>query len=85
MGSDNIVVGSNSSPRNPAAATSKYPSETDGLTAPRGAGPTKAEQHCGAMSQPRGNSGVLSTPQKFVRLVGCRDPKVRPSGDPITG
>ena len=34
-----------------------------------------AEQHCGAMSQQRCDSGVTSTPQQFVHLVGCRDPK----------
>jgi len=38
---------------------------------------------CGAMSQQRGDSGNFSAPQKFVRLVGCRDtrrpkPWVRP-------
>jgi hypothetical protein len=33
---------------------------------------------CGAMSQQRGHSGNVSAPQKFVRLVGCRDPKARP-------
>jgi hypothetical protein len=31
----------------------------------------------GAMSQQRGDSGNESAPQKFVQLVGCRDPKVR--------
>ena len=28
-----------------------------------------------AMSQQCGDSGNYSTPQKFVQLVGCRDPK----------
>ena len=32
---------------------------------------------CGAMSQQRGDSGHESAPQKFVQLVGCRDPKAR--------
>jgi hypothetical protein len=31
--------------------------------------------HCGAMSQQCGDSGNYSTPQKFVQLVGSRDPK----------
>ena len=33
-----------------------------------------------AMSQQRGDSsrGNQSAPQKFVQLVGCRDPKARP-------
>jgi hypothetical protein len=39
--------------------------------------------NCGAMSQQRGDSGRghLSAPQKFVQLVGYRDPKSR---DPKT-
>jgi hypothetical protein len=35
----------------------------------------KRPGNCGAMSQQRGDSGNYSTPQKFVQLVGCRDPK----------
>jgi hypothetical protein len=31
------------------------------------------------MSQQRDDSGAQSMPQKLVQLVGCRDPKVRPS------
>jgi hypothetical protein len=30
------------------------------------------------MSQQRGDNSMLSTPQEFVQLVGCRDPKARP-------
>ena len=33
---------------------------------------------CGAMSQQRGDIGNFSAPQKFVRLVGCRDTRARP-------
>jgi len=33
---------------------------------------------CGAMTQQCGDSGNMSAPQKFVHLVGCRDPKARP-------
>ncbi len=32
----------------------------------------------GAMSQQRGDSGDQSAPQKFVQLVGCSDPKLKP-------
>jgi hypothetical protein len=41
--------------------------------------PLKAERPriCGAMSEQRGDSGNQSAPQKFVQLVGCRDPKAR--------
>jgi len=35
----------------------------------------KRSANCGAMSQQCGDSGNYSTPQKFVQLVGCRDPK----------
>jgi hypothetical protein len=31
--------------------------------------------NCGAMSQQCGDSGNYSTPQKFVQLVGSRNPK----------
>jgi hypothetical protein len=30
------------------------------------------------MSQQRTDSGMTSTPQKLLHLVGCRDPKARP-------
>jgi hypothetical protein len=33
---------------------------------------------CGAMSQQNADSGNQSAPQKFVQLVGCRDPQARP-------
>jgi hypothetical protein len=35
----------------------------------------KQQEVCGAMSLQRSASASESTPQKFVRLVGCRDPK----------
>jgi hypothetical protein len=38
----------------------------------------KRSGNCGAMSQQCGDSGNFSTPQKFVQLVGCREPKTRP-------
>jgi hypothetical protein len=39
---------------------------------------TERPRICVAMSQQRGDSDNVSAPQKFVRLVGCRDPKARP-------
>lgn len=33
---------------------------------------------CGEMSQQRGHSGAQSTPQKFLQLVGYRDPNAGP-------
>jgi len=34
---------------------------------------------CGEMSQQCSDNGAQSTPQKFLRLVGCRDPNAGPS------
>jgi hypothetical protein len=39
---------------------------------------TERPRICVAMSQQRGDSGNVSAPQKFVQLVGCRDPKAWP-------
>ena len=41
---------------------------------------TERPRIAGAMAQQCGDSGRgnQSAPQKFVRLVGCRDPKARP-------
>jgi hypothetical protein len=72
MRGDNTTVGSK-------ARTAKSTSmivETLAETPP----PTKKQwpEFSGAMSQQRCDSGAQSTPQKFVRLVGCRDPKIKP-------
>ena len=74
MGSGDIVVGKKS-----AVAPENFIKGT-GAAAPIQTAPSSEERHCGAMSQQRGNSGAVSTPQKFLHLVGCRDPKARPSG-----
>jgi hypothetical protein len=42
-----------------------------------GNGSLRAARVCGAMSQQHGDSGNVSAPQKFVHLVGCRDPNAR--------
>jgi hypothetical protein len=34
--------------------------------------------NCGVMSQQRGDSGHESAPQKFVQLVGYRNPRTQP-------
>jgi hypothetical protein len=80
MGNGDIVVGKSppgrprksvivdNLPQPPAASASTEP------------GPSTKDGHCGAMSQQRGDSGAVSTPQKFVRLVGCHDVKARPPG-----
>jgi len=63
MDRDNIVVGSKPSPLKPATTAPEQPSRAPAI--------------CGAMSQQRGDLSNQSTPQKFVRLVGCRDPRAR--------
>jgi hypothetical protein len=63
MDGDNIVVGNKTPPAKPAPATAEKPSH----------GPAV----CGAMSQQHGDSSNVSSPQKFVHLVGCA--KARPA------
>jgi hypothetical protein len=75
MGSGDIVVGKKSTTRKTPAVTQ---GPTEGVSAPA-ANPAR-EEHCGAMSQQRTDSGAASTPQKFLRLVGCRDAKGRQPG-----
>ena len=73
MGSGDIVVGKvfpKSAPVSPETS----------------AGPTghpisgREERHCGAMSQQQANNDAVSTPQKFLHLIGYRDPRARPTG-----
>jgi hypothetical protein len=63
MDGDNIVVGNKTSPPEPAPAAPEKPPHD---------GPTV----CGAMSLQHGDISNLSSPQKFVHLVGCA--KTRP-------
>jgi len=63
--------------------TNRKPSVANKTLTARAAAPgtTPArEGHCGAMSQQRADSGASTTPQKFVRLVGCHDQKPRQPG-----
>jgi hypothetical protein len=78
MGSGDIVVG-----KNPSTSESARPENLAKRV--KASTAAKAEGHCGAMSQQRGDSGATSTPQKFVRLVGCRDAKARPKTRPSGG
>ena len=80
MGNDDIVVGKKSQMRAPKSVIAENMAERAGVSAPTEASGAKLEQHCGAMSQQRGDSSAISTPQKFVRLVGCREAKARPQG-----
>jgi hypothetical protein len=81
VGDDNIDVGNNP-PRKPGQPIIERSAESDGSTDVRidRQNPLKTERPiCGAMSQQHGDSnrGNESAPQKFVQLVGCRDPKAR--------
>ena len=65
MGNGNIEVGNQTPTRKPGSSERRIDSS-----------PT-IEPHCGAMTQQSHEFlGNLSAPQKFVRLVGCHEPKV---------
>jgi hypothetical protein len=80
MRGDNITVGSKSTTSKPASVIADKPAEP--AVRPEGASRdparTKRADVSGAMSQQRCDSGNPSTPQKFVRLVGCHAPRVKP-------
>ena len=65
MANGSFEVGNKSTPRKPGQ------SGTAGSA-------NSSTRNSGAMSQQRGDSGNVSAPQKFVQLVGYRDPKARP-------
>jgi hypothetical protein len=81
VGNDNIDVGNNPT-RKPGRPIVERSAASIGSTDVRidRQNPQKTERPiCGAMSQQYGDShrGNESAPQKFVQLVGCRDPKAR--------
>jgi hypothetical protein len=83
VGNDNIEVGKTPT-RKPGQPIIGRSGRADGASDRRGGepqNPAKPTQPkiCGAMSQQRCDSGNYSAPQKFVHLVGCRDPKARPA------
>jgi hypothetical protein len=78
MGNGDIVVGKNSPTRSPKTVIIDHLAKRPGAPAPTEPILPRKESHCGAMSQQRGDSGAVSTPQKFVRLVGCHDDKPGP-------
>jgi len=77
MGSGGIAVGKSSPTRKPGSVSQENLTKRAGTATPAESIPAREERHCGAMSQQRGDSGGMSTPQKFVRLVGCRDAKAK--------
>jgi hypothetical protein len=82
VGNDNIEVGKTPI-RKAGQPIVGRPAQPDGASALRGGAQnppkTARPKICGAMSQQRCDSGNYSAPQKFVHLVGCRDPKARPA------
>lgn len=84
MGNGDFDVGKTSAARKPDQPIIETPAGTDSPSARRidKTNPQKVERPriCGAMAQQCGDSGRgnESAPQKFVRLVGCRDTNARP-------
>jgi hypothetical protein len=82
MGSGNIVVGKKPSARKPKTVIVEKLAKRAGASMRRKEAPQgNNEGHCGAMSQQRSDSGAVSTPQKFLRLVGCHETKADRSGE----
>jgi hypothetical protein len=82
VGNGNNDVGNKTPIRKPGQPSTKRLAGASGLAARRvdkdNREKTERPKICGAMSQQRGDSGNQSAPQKFVQLVGCRDPNARP-------
>lgn len=81
MGNGNIDVGNKSPTRKPGRPIVQRQAGTDGSSELRIEAPNTARMKrpgiSGAMSQQCGDSGNVSAPQKFVQLVGCREPRAR--------
>ena len=76
MGNGNIDVGKQTPTRQPGQPLVESLSECNGSSGPRSDNSLKTKHPCGAMSQQGGEfGGNVSAPQKFVHLVGCREPK----------
>jgi hypothetical protein len=86
VGNGNIDVGNESPNRKPGQPRVENLSGSIGSSvlridsSPKTEREAKSPGRCGAMSQQSGEfRGNVSAPQKFVHLVGCREPKVGPS------
>lgn len=74
----NIDVGDETPNRQAGRPIIERPARTAGAAEPRIEAPNTVRlKRPAAMSQQCGDSGNYSTPQKFVHLVGHRDPKAR--------
>jgi hypothetical protein len=82
MRGDNIIVGIKPTTSRSASVIVEDVAERTGLLRPaiepRDPVTKRRPDVCGAMSQQRCDSGGQSTPQKFVRLIGCSDPRIKP-------
>jgi len=81
VGSGTIDVGDKTPARKPGQPIVGRLAGSDGSSEPgidkQTSLKTERPRICVAMSQQCGDSGNVSAPQKFVQLVGCRDPKAR--------
>jgi hypothetical protein len=80
MRGDNAVAGSKPVIARSAATIVEDPAKRAGPSNPSGDRINSLKKRpgpCGAMSQQRSDTGSQSTPQKFVRLVGCRDSRIK--------
>jgi len=78
VGSGNIDLGEKAPPKPERPLIERLPG-IGNSPEPRIARPqTTRPSGCGAMSQQCGNIGNASAPQKFIQLVGYREPKARP-------
>jgi hypothetical protein len=76
VGNGNIEVGNQTPTRKPGRPAVELMSGRNGSPEQRIDSSLKTEPPCGAMSQQGGEfRGNLSSPQKFVHLVGCHEPK----------
>jgi hypothetical protein len=76
VGRGNMEVGNQTPIRKPGQPAVEPTSGRNGSSEQRIDRSLKTEHPCGAMSQQGGEfCGNLSAPQKFVHLVGCREPK----------
>ena len=77
MGNGNIDVGKQSPTRKPGQPLVERSFGNNGLPELRIDQPKPAQAArpdiCGAMAQQRGDSGIHSTPQGLLHLVGCRE------------
>jgi hypothetical protein len=82
VGNGIVDVGNQTPSRNPSQPIAEPLAPSDGSCELQIDKPlqTATMSVCGAMSLQGGDNGRgnESVPQKFVHLVGCRDPKVRP-------